>query len=204
MNEKKPIPPKFPYTFKANLSEYRRRLGLWRIVLAVSLTLIIFFRFGLVAWLVTVVGLAILIGTGIFLISRRSITLTEKEIRYVTMFGSTKTLPYSQIENPRAFMQFFDPGFGIMPRIIIGTKAKKPFLALTPLFWKPEDLDRMLIAFDSKGIQFEYFEDVADSAAITKQFPESLTYIEKHPYRIAFVIVILIIVLATGGVLMFM
>ena len=74
--------PPLPYTIKATLVEYRRRLGVWRIVLAIALTFIIYLRFGFTAWLISVAVIAVIIGGILWFLGRRSLIMTPDGIEY--------------------------------------------------------------------------------------------------------------------------
>lgn len=200
-----PLPPApaLPYTFKANLAEYRRRLGVWRFILAFGLTFIIFLRFGVLAWVITVVLITAAILVVMYLLSRRSITLTKTHIEYTNSFGKVKKLEYHDIRSFRVFVNYVEPSFGLTPRIIIATN-KRPFVSLVGMYWNLEDLDSLLSTIKDKKINAEYFEDFAYSTQIAKQFPESVSVYERHPYWIAFGIVALLFVIITVGVLLSM
>jgi hypothetical protein len=200
-----PLPPPsaLPYTFKANLAEYRRRLGIWRFILAFGLTFIIFLRFGVLAWALTVVLITAVILTVMYLLSRRSLTLTKTHIEFTNSFGKVKKLEYHDIQSFRIFVNYVEPSFGLTPRIIIATD-KRPFVSLVGMYWNLEDLDRLLSTIKDKKIDTEYFEDFAYSAQIAKQFPHSVPVYERHPYWIAFGIVILLLVVISVGVLLSM
>lgn len=204
-HEQHPItPPALPFTARASLVEYRRRLGVMRFVLAMSLTLVFYVRFGLVVWILSVVGLAVLIVVILVLLSRRSVTITPSEVTYSNAIGAKRSVQFQQIADSRVFINFVEPGFGVVPRLIIGTTDKKPFASFTALLWHVEDMDKIVAALASKGVIFEYYQDIAQSATIAKQFPESLLAYEKHPMVIALVAVAAIVVAVVVGVLLFM
>lgn len=206
--EKQPVEPvkapTLPFEMKANLVEYRRRLGVARFVLALGLTFVFYAKFGVVVWILSVIGLAGLIILILFLLSRRKVIASNTGITYINGLGMKRTALYSQIADSRVFINYIEPGFGVVVRVIIGTTDKKPLVSLTSLFWKLEDVDLLIAALSKQGKTFEYFEDMAQSAAIAKQFPESVATYEKHPVLIATLIVIAIVAVVVAAVLLFM
>ena len=123
---------------------------------------------------------------------------------------STEKQPIEPIKAPalpfemKANLIEYRRRLGVVVRVIIGTSHKKPLVSLTSLFWKLEDVDLLIAALTSKGATFEYYEDMVQSAAIAKQFPESVAAYEKHPYLIATGIVIAILAVVVAAVLLFM
>lgn len=206
--EKQPIEPikapALPFEMKANLIEYRRRLGVARFVLALGLTFVFYAKFGFVVWILSVIGLAAVIMLILFFLARRKVIATTTDVTFVNGIGMKRTVPYAQIADSRVFLSYIEPGFGVVVRVIIGTSHKKPLVSLTSLFWKLEDVDLLIAALTSKGATFEYYEDMVQSAAIAKQFPESVAAYEKHPYLIATGIVIAILAVVVAAVLLFM
>ena len=193
--------PPLPYTIKATLVEYRRRLGVWRIVLAIALTFIIYLRFGFTAWLISVAVIAVIIGGILWFLGRRSLIMTPGGIEYENCFGKRTKIAYSDIDGVKVFANYYETSFGVVPRISIGRKSGKSPLTLSGLYWQAAELDKVIAVLKDKKVEAEYYEDLVNYAMIAKQFPAYATYVERHPYKLATIIVIGILVLVTIFVL---
>lgn len=198
-----PVAPILPFQMKANLTEYRRRLGVLRFILAFGLTLLILARFGWASWLVFIAVVAVLILAILFVFAKRSLTVHSDRIEFKNAFGRVRQVTFEDISTVKVFMGHVEAGFGHAPRIIIGTKSNKPFFSATTLYWRAEDIDSLLAALKDKNVAIESYEELVLSYAIAKQFPEYVTVVEKHPIWISFGIVALIIVAIIVGLLVY-
>ncbi len=192
--------PPLPYTIKANLVEYRRRLGLWRVLLALGLTVLFFYRFGVVGWLLSVIGIAALICIILWFMAHRSVEIRSGELIYKGAFGKERKIQFSEIEGVKVFVNYYEPTFGVAPRVSIGLKKGEP-LSLYSLYWPIEDLDKLLAVLRDKSVPTEYYADPATYAMIAAQFPTYATLIERHPWKIAWAVVGIIALLVTAFVL---
>lgn len=186
--------PALPYTIKANLVEYRRRIGLWRVILSFALTFLFFVKFGFVVWLLSVIGLTVLIAVILWRLGRRSIIISPDGIEYVNGIGRRTKMTFSDIEGAKVFINYYEPSFGVVPRVSIGRKSGKSPISLMGLFWPAIELDKLIAVLNDKKVKVEYYEDVANYGMIAKQFPAYATYVERHPYKLATIIVIAILV----------
>lgn len=195
---KLPAAPSLPYTFHATLREYWRRLGLWRVLLAFGLTFLIFIRGGFLVWLGTVVALAVLIAGILFFLGRRSVTLTPEQLEYKNALGRMTAFPYAEMKGAKVFVNYYEPSFGVAPRIIIGQKNNKKIVSLTGLYWPAEELEKLMVTLDKKKVKMEYFEELATAAVVTRQFPDYTTYAQRHPFALGLYIGLGILVAALG------
>jgi len=178
------VAPALPYSFKSNLTEYRKRLGVGRIALAFVLTFIFWLRFGPVVWILSVIGLTILIVGILYLLSLRRATITPEGISYRGGLGRTRTVRFDEIEGTKVFLGYYEPSFGLAPRVVVAQKNGTP-IVFSGLSWVPEDLDKLLAVLKDKNVTIEYYEDVVTYAMIAKQFPTYTTYVERHPFVVA-------------------
>lgn len=188
--------PTTPYTIHASLKDYTRRLGPGRIILAIAISLIILVRFGLFAWIISVIGIALLITLILFLLSKRQLAVTKDGIVYRSFIGRRYTLSFDQLEGVKVFVNYFEPTFGITPRVSIAQKTGKAPIILVGLFWALEDMEQMLTLLKEKKVPVEYYDDTVTYSLIRGQFPSHTTYVERHPVVIATIVVIAIIAAA--------
>jgi len=189
--------PPLPYSYKANLAEYRRRIGAVRIILALLVSLVLIYQYGVLGWIITAVALTLGLVGFFYLLSTRTITLTAEGLEYRNAFGRRRTVNYTSIESTKVFMNYYEPFSGVFPRIVIGFK-KAPSINLLATYWTVEDLERTLSTLSSKGVAVEYYEDVVTYTTIAKQFPRYALYIERHPVQLSFIIIGAIALLAMG------
>lgn len=189
-------PPAASYTIHASLKEYTRRLGPGRIILAIAISLIILVRFGLLAWIVSVIGIALFITIILLLLSKRQLTVTKDGIIYRSFIGRRYTLSFDQLEGVKVFVNYFEPTFGITPRVSIAQKTGKAPIILVGLFWALEDMEQMLTLLKKQKVSVEYYDDTVTYSLIRGQFPSHTTYVERHPAVVATIVVIVIIVAA--------
>jgi len=191
------VPP-LPYEFKADISQLRKRLGVWRYVLGYIIAFVLLVRFG---WIVVGVGFAVLalvIVVSIFIPSRRSIVAMEDKIEYRNGFGKVRTLPYADIEGVKVFLGYYVDNFGVSPRILIGQKNGGAPLSITSVYWKGDDLDKLLAVLKDKGIVLEAYDAVVTYREIAQQFPTYVSGLERNTRKIILFTVIGIIVLIIG------
>lgn len=190
--------PTLPYTFKAHLGEYRKRLGAGRILLALGLTSIFAFRFGVLVWILSVIGIAAVIWGVMYLLSTRTITLSSDSIVYRNGFGKQRTIRLSEIEGVKAFLGYIEASFGIAPRIVVGVKGDAAPLILSALYWKPDDLDIVLAYATEKSLETISYPDPVSYPAIAKEFPSYASYIERHTGLVAIIAVVAILIVVVA------
>lgn len=195
--EVKPLPPApaLPFTMKAHLAEYSRRLGMWRYILGFLISLFILFRFGPVAWIAAIAAITGIILLFLYFMAHRSVAATAEGLEYTNGFNKKRTVAYADIPNSKVFVSYIEPGFGIAPRVII-MLAGKPFVSLSGLYWKYEDIDLLLATLQEKKVGIEFYQDLVISKTIKTQFPTALLWYERHPVVFALLLTVLIIVAA--------
>lgn len=195
-----PVPaPTLPYEFKASLGEYRKRLGVARIVLAFALTLIFWFRFGPIVWIISVIGIAALIMVILYFLAARRLTMNADSLVFTGSFGKKRTVRYDELEGAKVFINYIEAGFGVTPRVAIAVKGGEP-LVFSGLFWSVDELDKLLAVLRDKNVPTEYYADMATVQAVGKQFPAYATYAEKHTVLLATLITVGIIILLAVGI----
>lgn len=182
--------PALPYTLKANLKQYFRKLGAWRIILALALTLILYFRFGLLVWVISIVAIVVIVGLTLFFLARRRLKVTKTGLEYTNPFGRVRKVTYSEIETAKVFVNFYEPSFGAMPRVSIGMQADVPPIVLSGMYWPLEGLDMLLAVFNDKKVVIESTADVVMMKHIITYFPKYVTYAERHTVLLATLIVL--------------
>lgn len=195
--------PALPFKMKANLAEYRRRIGIGLVLVGVALSLIVYVRSGVIAWLCVLAASALLITVIMYMISRRTITATDTGVEHVNMFGIRHFLLYSDVKSVKVFLEHVEANFGSAPKVIIGKKNGKPFTSMSGIIWKPEEIDLLLAALANKDVVVEYYDGAVTSLSIAKQFPEFATPYEKHPYMWSFAIAFAILIAVAAGVVLF-
>lgn len=190
-------PPTLPYAFAADLTEYKKRIGVGRIIFAGLLSLLIWLRFGMLAWIISVIVIvAVIIFTMQFL-KRRSVEVTNESITMTSMLGKPFTIRFDEIENAKLFLNFLEASFGYAPRVSIAKRGEKRPMVFSSLYWNPSDLDKLVAVLNDKKLEVLAYEDAVQYAAIAKQFPEHATFIERHTIGLAVAIVLLIVVAVT-------
>lgn len=192
--------PTLPYTIEANLKQYFRKLGVWRIVLALALTALLYLRFGFFVWIISVVGIAAIIALILFFLARRRITITTEGLEYSNPFGRVRKITYGEIETAKVFVNFYEPSFGAMPRVSIGMHADVPPIVLSGMYWPLEELDKLLAVFEDKKVVIESSTDVVMMKHITTYFPKYATYAERHTVLLATISVLGILAAITAFV----
>lgn len=202
-NEPVPV-PLLPFEMKATLKGYWPRVGIFRFILGFALTFIIYARGGFLAWLLSVIAIVILLTVILLCLSKRSITATEEGLEFKNAFGAKRSIIYSDISVARLFIGYVETGgFGVMPRIIISSNEGTPFASIYALYWPPEKMESLLALLNERKVKVEAYDTVVNSAMIAKQFPDAVSYYEKHPYIIAIGIVIALLIVITVGVLLY-
>lgn len=186
---------------RPDLRDYRKRLGWFRVVLAIGLTFIVFYAKGFEAWLITVFGVGIILAAYFVYLKRRSLMIEDGQLIYTNAFGKKRTLSLPDIESVRVYLAYIEPSFGYAPRVIISGKQTGYFMSLISLYWNSKDIDALVEYFKEQSVNVEYFDQPTVSRMIAQQFPDSVPYYEKHPVRIALAIVGALFVAITIGVL---
>lgn len=190
--------PALPYVLHANLKEYGRRLGIWRIVLALALTSFFYFRFGLIVWILSVAGIAFLIGGILFVLSKRSLTVSETGVEFKNAFGRRRFVGFGEIEAVKVFVNYYEPSFGMIPRVSIGIKGNQSPIVLVGMYWPTDELDKLLAVIRDKKVATDYYPEPATYGDIATQFPSYATYIERHPARVAAIVVPIVVIIMVG------
>lgn len=188
------VAPTLPYTLHANLKEYRRRLGIGRILLALALTAFFYFRFGLLVWILSVIGLTLVIVAILVILSKRTVTVSQEGVEFKNAFGKRRSVQFSEIEGVKVFVNYYEPSFGMIPRVSIAVRGDKPPIVLVGMYWPVDELDKLLAVLRDKKVQTDYYADPATYSVIAKEFPNYATYMERHLGRV--VMIILPIILA--------
>lgn len=196
-----PADVQLPLTIRTSFREYRQRLGMVRVGLAFLLSLIILARFGVVAWILSIILIVVLLAAILWVMLHRSLTLTDTELVYRNAFGRERRSPISDITEAKVFSQYVDYSFGAMPRIIIATRQYTPFVSLVGILWPLEELQKLVLGLDKLGVKGEVYDQPAASAQIAKQFPHLTPYYERRPYLTATYITIGILVVISLGII---
>lgn len=190
-------PPALPFTFAADLTEYKKRIGVVRIVFAGLLSLLIWLRFGMIAWIISVIIIAAIIVFAMQFLKRRSVEVTTESITMKSMFGKPYTIRFDEIENAKLFLNFLEASFGYAPRVSISKRGAKRPMVFSSLYWNPSDLDKLVALLNDKKYEVLAYDGAVSYTAIAKQFPEHATFIERHTVGLAVAIVLLIVVAVT-------
>jgi hypothetical protein len=204
-NEQVPLPaaPALPFTVKANAKQYVKSLGATRLILALGITIIFWVRLGPLGWLISVVSIAALITLIIFLLTRREITVNNEGVHFKNSFGVTKSTKFEEIESAQILDNYFDPGFGAMPRILVGRKSGGVAFSIIGIFWPYEGMTQLLSALKEKKVTLNFYIDQIQSTQVAKEFPTLVPFYERHPYWVAMISVVVIFAAITTGVLLF-
>jgi hypothetical protein len=195
----KPAPtvtvPSIPFTAKGTPKGYLKRLGIARPVLAFAFSLVLWWRFDFMLWIVTIALLIVGIVVGVSLFNYRRLAVDEAGIEYRGYFGKKTRYNFSDIESAKVFLQFFDFSFGLAPRLSIAKKgAETQGISLNALYWDIEDLQRIALLLEEKGVTTEYYGDPVAYGDIAALFPSYATYVERHIVRVAVITSIVTIV----------
>lgn len=197
-----PQVPALPYTIRANLKMYRKRLGVLPVVIAIVLLGIIVLRLGLSGGgLLAGAVIALIVGT-LLMLGRRTLTIANDGLTLKVPLIGTRKVSFDQIDDMKIFVNYVEGTFGAFPRVSIAIKQGKPFI-FSSLYWPLEELDKLLAVINEKNIDAQYYPDPANFSMIAKQFPSHATLIERHPQAFAWYMVLGIVVVVFAGVLIF-
>lgn len=187
--------PTLPFIIRGNLHEYTARIGVARPLLAFALSLLLWWRLGFVVWILTVLFLVVLIGVGFALIKRRSLAFDDRGLTYRNFIGKTTNIAYGNIESAKVFLGFVDYAFGPTPRLSIVDAAHSQLVSLQGLYWSAEDMQKATALLEAQKVKVEVSEDITSYVEIAREHPQYATVLERHPYRIAFIALPIIIAL---------
>ena len=198
-----PPAPALPFTLKASATQYRKSIGMTRVAAALGLSLVFWVKLGFLGWFISVVGIAAIIIVVIFLLTRRSITVNNDGVHYKNAFGVTKSVLFEEVASVEVFENYLEPGFGVMPRIILAKKSGGYLFSTIGLFWPYTESSKLLSSLKDNKVLLNVHTDPAQSSTIAKEFPNLVPYYERHPYWIAVIIAFLIIVAVAIAVILF-
>jgi len=198
-----PPPPVLPFTIDADAKQYIKLLGPARIILALGVSVVFWVRLGPLGWLISVVGIAALVALIIFMLTRRSITVDTNGVHYKTAFGIVKSASFDEIKAVEVFDNYTDPGFGVMPRIIVAKKSGGYLFSLIGIFWPYEGMTQLLSSLKGNKVVTNFYINHIQSPQLAKEFPELVPFYERHPYWVAAISVVVIFAVITAGVLLF-
>ena len=201
-----PLPPApaLPFTLKADTAQYRKSIGPFRILLALGVTAIFWVKFGPLVWLLSVIGIAVLIAIIIFMLTRRSITINNEGIHYKNSLGFTKSVRFDEVSTVEVFDNYSDPGFGTMPRIILAKKSGGYLFSIIGIFWPYEGMTKMLSSLKDNKVKMNFYIDYVQSQEVAKAFPNLVPFYERHPLWTAMILVVVLFAVVAAGVILFM
>lgn len=204
-NKANPLPPTplLPFTLKVDASLYRKSIGPGRIILALAISSIFWFKYGPLFWLFTVLGIAALIAGTVYMLSRRSITVDNQGVHFKTSYGLTKSAKFDEIQSVEVFNNYSDVSFGDMPRIIAAKKSGGYLFSIIGLFWPHEGMATLLSSFQDNKVALNFHNDIVQSSDIAKEFPKLVPFYEKYPYLAAGVGLVVAVAAIIAGILIF-
>ena len=194
--------PALPYAIHANLNSYRKRLGIFPIVLAAIVLIIFGARFGIVGLVIMAVVVALLIFAILRILGGRTLTVTNEGIERTTPFFGTRRVAFGDIDGVKVFINYVEGMFGAVPRVGVAVKNGAP-VSLNGLYWPPEELDKLLAIFRAHNVNAQYYGEPANYSMIAKQFPAYASGFERHPWLIAWAVVLGTVGVVTAAVLIF-
>ncbi len=191
-----------PLIIRANSETYRKYLGPFRIGLGLILSLYFWFKFGFWGWVISVVGIALLLTLIMAALFGRRIEFDGNVLRYRNALGLTKDVPIDQIADVRVYLSYVESTFGVTPRIFITNKlpGKRP-ISLLSLYWRPEDLDNLLAALHQQGVPVRYSEEGTSAQLLVKESPELFSFMERHYLLSGILIALAILAVIVVGVI---
>jgi len=198
-----PPAPILPFFIKANASQYRKSIGITRIGLALGISVIFWVKLGFLGWLITVIGIAAVIILIVYLLTRRSITVDNESVHYKNPFGIRKSININEIKSVEIFDNYVDPGFGVMPRIILAKKSGGFLFSIIGIFWPVTEVQKLLSALKANKVTLNFYSKPVQSQNIAKEFPNLVPYYERHPYMTAAIGSIVTIVAIIIGIVLF-
>lgn len=191
-----------PLTIQVNVKQYLRRLGVPRFILAAVLLGFVGVYADPITAGIIIGSVVVILGISFFHISRLKVEVTTTHIRRFGGLAKSKTIQLTNLAPVLGFLQYVEPGFGVYPRIILRDTTTRTIISLQALYWGLEDIQRLAAVVEALGKEAQYYEGLATSAMIAKQFPDYLPLHERRPYALAFGIVgILMIAIAVVGVI---
>ncbi len=188
--------PQLPFTVKASFQGYFTWLGYLRPFVALVLL-------GFLVWvngwygLTAIALIVVLLGLAAVLLKQRKVVATEMGIVFKNAVGKTTKVTYDDIKVVHVVANYFDSGFGIIPRVFIEKNDGSRFAALNTVFYPVKGVDQLLSVFRAKKIEMPYYKDIIQAKQFYEVFPGLSTYSERHPFFVATMIVVGILAAVT-------
>lgn len=183
-----PEAPPLPFTVRADLTVYRQRFGILRIVVLVALIILVFFWLGVETTLICLAAVAIILGGGFIGLKSRRIVFTAPMVEYRNWYGRTITLGADDIESVIVFTNFYDANFGQVPRVSIARRTSKSSISMNGLYWPVDRLLSGLAVMDDNGIKAKSFDERVDFFGIRKRLPRHTSFLERNFVKVGFAI----------------
>lgn len=183
-----PDAPSAPFTVSADLTVYRQRFGIVRILVLVGVIAFGFFWLGVATTLICLVVASALLAAGFIGIKNSRIVFTGSGVEYHNWYGRTVTLGRDDIEGVIVFSDFYDVTFGLIPRISIARLRSKASISLNGLYWPVDQLMSGVSVMDDNGISVKQCNDRLDFIGVAKKFPKHSTFLERNWVKVGFVI----------------
>lgn len=183
-----PDAPSAPFTVSADLTGYRQRFGIVRILVLVGVIAFGFFWLGVATTLICLVVASAVLAAGFIGLKSSRIVFTGSGVEYRNWYGRTVTLGRDEIEGVIVFSGFYDANFGLIPRISIARLASKASISLNGLYWPADQLISGVSVMGDNGISVKQCDDRLSFVGVAKKFPKHSTFLERNWVKVGVVI----------------
>lgn len=129
----------------------------------------------------------VLVLAGVFYhVARRKVTITERDITVRGGLLPKKTIQRASLKGIYV-PAYVEPNFGQFQRLLLRDEQTGAKISLNGLYWGDEAVAAAYQALPAKQVAKQ--KEQLASVHIAKQFPEYLSYGERHPYKTAGMIV---------------
>lgn len=170
---------------KVSLSHYLSRLGAPRFIFAAVL-LAAYSAAKPAQGLVAAAVVIVVLGLFFFHISRQKIEVTLANVTLRGGFTRQRTIERASLAG-FYLTQYVEPGFGVFKRLILRDSNTGVKISLVGIYWDAETIDRVYKVLKKNSV--EAISEPLTSAMVAKQFPVFVSYMERHPFKVAWMII---------------
>ena len=182
-----------PTIITANIKTYLAHLGIVRFLIAGSI--VAMYCYANPSYGALMATAVVLVLAGVFYhVARRKVAITERDITARGGLLPKKTIQCASLKGVYV-PTYVEPNFGQFQRLLLRDEQTGAKISLNGLYWGDEAVAAAYQALPAKQVAKQ--KEQLASVHIAKQFPEYLSYGERHPYKTAGMIVAGIVVAVT-------
>lgn len=179
--------------FRVNFKAYLARLGAGRFILAAIIIAVYFFAQP-AQGIFVLAGVVLGLGVAFYHLTQRRVIIGDTAVIAVGGLAKKQTITRASLE-AHYFTRFSETNFGIFERILLRDAQTGARISINGLYWDAKELAEIRKLLQQKNTIATH-SDIVASADLAKQYPQYLSYIERHPYKSASLIVLAVVVAA--------